>query len=277
MGTDAANDSNGKPQDEGGVPDNGDKEANRSTELSAKQKGAWVLEKQNPGFGKGWKTRHFILDEARGAFAYYSDDSCSQLKGFFPVSVVRSVEATGKSGSDAQRLIIEIPGRRFVLRSPRGAKVPADLKALTAKLLDAIALTEAAPEAAQAPKHWKQVAKYTSLATREDAGSARSRAAHPGYPERVKVPSGALSWDVPLPTYAPPEFLAQGMMAQPVPNDFESWLGAMRATPDNVSSGLGGVCLHGGRPLNPMGRTGLAGQGELPRSGPNQEGARGRT
>jgi ADP-ribose pyrophosphatase len=88
------------------------------------------------------------------------------------------------------------------------------------------------------------------------------------YPERAAVPDHAVAWDVPLPGYAPSDFRADtvrkniGVWADPddvraVRRAFQSSVGPVR-TDDR------------GRPLNPMGRTGVEGTGLLGRWGANR-------
>lgn len=85
-----------------------------------------------------------------------------------------------------------------------------------------------------------------------------------GYPERFYVPDDRLAWDVPFPEYAPPFYEDPHLAGR-------SW-----ADPP-WSRALGrGESLEGplprdaeGRPLNPWGRTGLAGRGRLGKHGAN--------
>ena len=230
--------------------------ATTSPETEKKQtekKQVFVVEKQNPS-SPWWKKRFFLVDLTRGALVYYADPEARvHFKGAIPLSLVSNVS------SSRDMLVLEIPGRRFVLRPPRGAD-DANLKALSTALLEALAME---PEEADSkgavdyPRgHWKQQARYTSRPLREE-GNVHSRSQHPGYPARAKLLSGTQSWDVALPTYAPPTYTAAGVTVQPAAEGCMSWTGKMK--------------YEGGKPLNPSGRTGLAGQGELLRSGPNQE------
>ena len=145
----------------------------------------YLLEKQNPSFG--WKKRYFLVDELRGALVYHADEARTKLKGAVPLSLVSNVLATER------QLVLEIPGRRFVLRPTKGAD-EADLKSLTTTLLDAIAMEPEAEADGKASAdhpagHWKQQERYTSRPLREE-GNTLSRAQHPGYPARTKLLSG---------------------------------------------------------------------------------------
>lgn len=86
----------------------------------------------------------------------------------------------------------------------------------------------------------------------------------PGYPERFPVPDDRVPWAVAFPEYRPPVFTDPRLLAQP-------W-----ADPEWSPSLARFVSLEGelarddqGRPLNPWGRTGLAGRGRLGRHGAN--------
>ncbi len=86
----------------------------------------------------------------------------------------------------------------------------------------------------------------------------------PGYPERFPVPDDRVPWGVAFPDYHPPFFTDPRLLAQP-------W-----ADPEWSPSLARFASLEGelardqqGRPLNPWGRTGLAGRGRLGRHGAN--------
>lgn len=86
----------------------------------------------------------------------------------------------------------------------------------------------------------------------------------PGYPARFQVPDDRVPWSVPFPEYAPPfhedRQLATRTWADP------AWSRSL----DRALSLEGTLPVDGeGRPLNPRGRTGLAGRGRLGRHGAN--------
>ena len=90
---------------------------------------------------------------------------------------------------------------------------------------------------------------------------------HALYPERFVVPDALVSWGVPFEGYAPVEFNAPVVLDARTP-----W-----ADPQEVSkvshpftSFMGEVKFNdAGRPLNPVGRTGLCGRGVLGKWGAN--------
>lgn len=96
----------------------------------------------------------------------------------------------------------------------------------------------------------------------------------PGYPQRVHVDEADASWDKPLPGYDPPEYTAavviqhEGEWADPsdvskVDRPFVTQTGSVKNA----------VSLNAqGRPLNPLGRTGLQGRGLLGQWGRNVAG-----
>lgn len=93
------------------------------------------------------------------------------------------------------------------------------------------------------------------------------------YPERFPVPDHLVGWDTPYPGYAPPYHVAAVVLANDSSVNRGGW-----ADPEDLSR-LGefpGRTLagrvrrdEGGRPLNPAGRTGLAGRGLLGKWGAN--------
>ncbi|MBI5498491.1 MAG: NUDIX domain-containing protein [Deltaproteobacteria bacterium] len=101
------------------------------------------------------------------------------------------------------------------------------------------------------------------------AGYPRARTERaPGYPERFVVPTGCEPWEVPLPGYAPPYHVDARVLAMDRTRTPGGW-----ADPEDVTRVAlpPGVARDGaGRPLNPMGRTGLAGRGKLGRWGENR-------
>ena len=90
------------------------------------------------------------------------------------------------------------------------------------------------------------------------------------YPERTHVPDERVSWDVPFPGYSPPYFVADTVLrhegAWADPED-------LTRIARRLESALGTLRFDGaGRPLNPCGRTGIAGRGLLGRWGTNPAG-----
>ena len=88
-----------------------------------------------------------------------------------------------------------------------------------------------------------------------------------GYPVRAVVDDAHVAWRVPLPGYAPPDFTDPKVFTA-------SW-----AEPADVTlkkafpSTVGAIVVDGrGRPLNPMGRTGVEGRGLLGKWGANPAG-----
>jgi ADP-ribose pyrophosphatase YjhB (NUDIX family) len=96
----------------------------------------------------------------------------------------------------------------------------------------------------------------------------------PGYPPRQHVAEQQAAWTKPLPDYQPPEYTAavvlehEGEWADPAD------VGAVqRSFLTRTKNGEVAVALdEQGRPLNPLGRTGLRGRGLLGRWGRNQAG-----
>lgn len=88
-----------------------------------------------------------------------------------------------------------------------------------------------------------------------------------GYPERFPVPDDKVPWRVAFPEYAPPYYLDPAVLRNAgVWADPEPWTASMA----RYESLEGEVPRdRDGRPLNPRGRTGLAGRGKLGRHGAN--------
>lgn len=94
---------------------------------------------------------------------------------------------------------------------------------------------------------------------------------HASYPERnhgVAIPDDRVPWTVAYPEYRPVSFTA--------PSVLENWPNGWADPPDVTKltgvfqSHTGPVAVDGeGRPLNPMGRTGISGRGVLGRWGAN--------
>ena len=95
----------------------------------------------------------------------------------------------------------------------------------------------------------------------------RARSAHPLYPPRAPVPDSAVSFSIPLPSYHPPSFTVPSTLSKspdpaspPPPSAWSSRPPSSHPFSLDPSS-------HA--PLNPFGRTGLAGRGKLYYWGPN--------
>lgn len=104
------------------------------------------------------------------------------------------------------------------------------------------------------------------------------KARTPVYPDdsghsRTLVPDDKVSWDERLPGYAPEEYTAAVVLAQPVWADSPSCksivFNAVTNKVDRESFEGEYELDHTRRPLNPMGRTGMRGRGLLGRWGPN--------
>jgi len=100
------------------------------------------------------------------------------------------------------------------------------------------------------------------------------------YPQRQAVEDGEVRWEVPFPGYAPTEWTHDTVFANSRElNTGDGWADPPRVSRaelagrktyafDGQTEAVGKV-LHGDRPLNPMGRTGLCGRGLLGKWGPN--------
>ncbi len=95
----------------------------------------------------------------------------------------------------------------------------------------------------------------------------------PEYPERFPVPDALVPWTAHYPDYAPPYYVSPVVIAHDATLKPGGW-----ADPEDISrlrdipaESFSGRLLHdeAGRPLNPAGRTGLAGRGLLGKWGPN--------
>lgn len=95
----------------------------------------------------------------------------------------------------------------------------------------------------------------------------------PEYPERFPVPDHQVAWETDYPGYAPPYYVSPVVLANDATLNPNGW-----ADPENISllsappceSLTGSLTLDPlGRPLNPIGRTGMAGRGLLGKWGPN--------
>lgn len=94
-----------------------------------------------------------------------------------------------------------------------------------------------------------------------------------GYPERFPTPDQLVSWDADYPDYVPPYHVSPLVLQNDYSRNAAGW-----ADPEDISlvaeipsRSFSGELLHDalGRPLNPAGRTGIAGRGLLGKWGPN--------
>jgi ADP-ribose pyrophosphatase len=95
----------------------------------------------------------------------------------------------------------------------------------------------------------------------------------PEYPERFPVPDNLVSWEIDYPAYNPPYYVSPVVLKNDSTTNPDGW-----ADPEELSksdeipaeSFSGRVKFdENGRPLNPAGRTGIAGRGLLGKWGPN--------
>ncbi|MRR33792.1 NUDIX domain-containing protein [bacterium] len=95
----------------------------------------------------------------------------------------------------------------------------------------------------------------------------------PEYPERFPVPDELVSWETDYPGYRPPYYVSPVVLANDSTLNPKGW-----ADPEDISlleempiESMSGSLTHdeAGRPLNPVGRTGMAGRGLLGKWGPN--------
>lgn len=106
-----------------------------------------------------------------------------------------------------------------------------------------------------------------SVETSKDSLHVKARTEKPtDYPERFPVPDPLVRWQAPYPEYKPPRYESPKMLEHsPDPQAFQDLQRSMH------SYHAGGIRIDGGsgEPLNPMGRTGVCGRGELWLWGPN--------
>lgn len=86
---------------------------------------------------------------------------------------------------------------------------------------------------------------------------------HALYPTRFSVPDDKVSFDVPFPEYDPPYFVTTGVLEKGAPENIKLITGRFKSFEGEIN--LDSL----GRPLNPMGRTGIAGRGTLWQWGTN--------
>lgn len=93
------------------------------------------------------------------------------------------------------------------------------------------------------------------------------------YPERFFVPDEKVSWNEQFAGYAPPYYVSPVVLANDCTMNPKGW-----ADPEDITmlpvvpgESFEGLLHHdnAGRPLNPLGRTGIAGRGLLGKWGPN--------
>jgi ADP-ribose pyrophosphatase len=95
----------------------------------------------------------------------------------------------------------------------------------------------------------------------------------PEYPERFPVPDKAVLWDADLPGYKPPYYVSPVVLKNDCTADPAGWadpeeISRVREIPEESFSGPLSFD-EAGRPMNPVGRTGIAGRGLLGKWGPN--------
>ena len=76
--------------------------------------GTW-LEKHDPK-GVAWRKRYFVVDEARAALLYFTDERGKGFKGAVPLELILGVTADPKEEGG---LSVEIAQRSFKLRVPK--------------------------------------------------------------------------------------------------------------------------------------------------------------
>ncbi len=95
----------------------------------------------------------------------------------------------------------------------------------------------------------------------------------PEYPERFPVPDEKVPWDSKFPGYSPPYYVSPIVLANDCSSNPKGW-----ADPEDIellshipAESFAGILSHDtlNRPINPQGRTGIAGRGLLGKWGPN--------
>jgi len=102
----------------------------------------------------------------------------------------------------------------------------------------------------------------------------KARFEKPGeYPERFPVPDRLVSWETPYPDYDPAYYVSPAVLRNDSSSNPAGWADPedLALVPEIPRMSFCGTLLHDpiGRPLNPAGRTGLAGRGLLGKWGPN--------
>lgn len=120
-----------------------------------------------------------------------------------------------------------------------------------------------------------------STDSRQSDSCAQNRALHckarrekpAEYPDRYPVPDEKVQWQSEFPDYRPPYYVSPVVRANDYTRNPNGW-----ADPEDVTllpcvpqESFEGVLIHdrAGRPLNPLGRTGISGRGLLGKWGPN--------
>jgi len=93
------------------------------------------------------------------------------------------------------------------------------------------------------------------------------------YPERFPVPDQLVNWETPYPGYLPPYYVSPVVLQNDSSRNPSGWADPeeVALVPEIPQRSFSGTLLHDaiGRPLNPAGRTGIAGRGLLGKWGPN--------
>jgi len=120
-----------------------------------------------------------------------------------------------------------------------------------------------------------------STDSRQSGSCSRSRTLHSKarsekpaeYPERYPVPDEKVPWNCEFPNYSPPYYVSPVVLANDCTKASNGWadpedITLLQAIPEDSFEG---ALLHdkSGRPLNPLGRTGISGRGLLGKWGPN--------
>jgi ADP-ribose pyrophosphatase len=93
------------------------------------------------------------------------------------------------------------------------------------------------------------------------------------YPQRFSVPDSMVNWDIPYPDYAPSYYVSPVVLQNDSSRNPSGWADPedVALVPEIPSGSFSGLIRIDalGRPLNPAGRTGVAGRGLLGKWGPN--------
>ena len=173
----------------------------------------------------------------------------------FPSSSVSTQTPVGSTQQPTLATLSTTPTpTKAVLQQPESALGADDLKGL-----------------AQKTTHPTQNAQAALQNFAPGAPHVKARTERPDiYPERVVVKDNEVGWNVKVAGYAPADFTAPGVIAAigkwAEPVDVKLHKGAFQSTTGPVSVD------ERGRPLNPMGRTGVEGRGLLGKWGANPAG-----
>ena len=238
---------------------------------------AVLIQKQDPGFPYIWRSRYFAIDHKRGSLVYSEDAAGTKIKGAIPLELCHAVSPS----NDKLGFSVEIADRTFTCRFPKlegDSLTPSDgsspRDAFVIELFDAIAAhPPSVPSSSLPPCHWKDHERYRGRrqVSYEERAGTLSRQPKAGYPKRARPL--VLDWGLSLATYQPPHFTSAKLAPPHAP---ATEAAAEAAAPREVDWGArrsweGPIELFDGAPRNPIGRTGLAGRGHLPRWGANQE------